>query len=98
MKACAVTRTVLPLTFTLEVLTPRVLATSKFLPDFDAFGSRGLSEIMSLPLLISTIIAFSFVHLLCSPILWRSLRFPPKTDFFADGDVVNPPDTASPFA
>ena len=54
MKACAITRTRSPRIFTVDRLTPRVLATSKVLPDFDGAGFRNLSEMMILPFLTST--------------------------------------------
>jgi hypothetical protein len=54
MNAFAFTRTHLPLTCTPDRLTPRVVATSKVLPDFDAVGFHSLSEMMNLPFLIST--------------------------------------------
>ena len=54
MKACPMMRTHLSPIFTVDRLTPRVLATSKVLPDFDGAGFRSLSEMMILPFLTST--------------------------------------------
>lgn len=55
MKAFAVTRTGLFAISTLEVRTPRVVASTSVLPECDGFGFfRSLSEIRSLPFLTST--------------------------------------------
>jgi hypothetical protein len=83
MNAFALTRTSLPRIFTLDCLTPRVLATNKVLPDFDGAGFRSLSEIRSLPFSTSTFMSSSRLIVISALVSNRNARRTPDI-FSAD--------------